>query len=483
VSYGDVGVDAGWTTSTWERTVDPAPQGPDDQEFDLEVQDVYDRGDAVCVIGAGSSGLAAVKNLIEHGFAVDCYERDTGVGGAWNRRHDRSPVYANTHLVTSKPLTQYPDFPIPDHWPDYPHHSRLVEYLERYADHFGLREHIWFGTEVVRLEPVGDGRWHVMIRAQGSRKARVLRYAAVVIANGHNWHPNMPDYPGQHEFLGQLMHSSAYTDGSILRDRKVLVVGSGDSGTDIAVEAAQQARKTWHSSRRGYWYTPKYLLGRPADRVRDMLWALRIPLWLRQRIIQLLIRLTLGKHERVGLPRPEHKVFASHPVVNSQLIHHIQHGDIEPRPDIARFVGDLVYFTDGSFADPDIVVFATGYQPRFEFIDVRHLNAGSDGLPNLYLNIFTPVHQTLFVAGLIQSDSGHFSLVHWQTVAIAQWLRVRREAPDRAAKFWPRVGTEAERRWTVTKMIDTPRHRYEVSHHIYLRALERVINELEGSKP
>ena len=88
---------------------------------------------------------------------MDCYERETGVGGAWNWRHDRSPVYASTHLISSKPFTQFPDFPMPDSWPDYPHHTQVLAYLERYAEHFGLREHIWFGTEVTKVR-AGRGR-------------------------------------------------------------------------------------------------------------------------------------------------------------------------------------------------------------------------------------------------------------------------------------------------------------------------------------
>ena len=152
--------------------------------------DVYDRHDAVCVVGAGGSGLAAVKNLREHGFSVDCYERETSVGGAWNWRHDRSAVYAGTHLITSRPLTEFPDFPMPDSWPDYPHHSRLLSYLERYAAHFGLLEHVWFGTEVVSVVPVDGDRWDVTTRSTGGGSERIQRYAAVVVANGHNWSPN-----------------------------------------------------------------------------------------------------------------------------------------------------------------------------------------------------------------------------------------------------------------------------------------------------
>src|SRR5262247_244726 len=143
---------------------------------------IYDRGENVCVIGAGGTGLAAIKNLREHGFGVDCYERETGVGGGWNWRHDRSPVYASTHLISSKPFTQFPDFPMPDDWPDYPHHSTLLTYFERYADHFGLREHIWFGTEVVKVVPTSDEpttAWDVTVRGVNGGQRKTLRYAAV----------------------------------------------------------------------------------------------------------------------------------------------------------------------------------------------------------------------------------------------------------------------------------------------------------------
>ncbi|MGH3728217.1 MAG: flavin-containing monooxygenase [Micromonosporaceae bacterium] len=448
---------------------------PDDAE-----PSVYDRGDAVCVIGAGSSGLAAVKNLRERGFAVDCYERDTDIGGAWNWRHDRSPMYSSAHLISSKPLTQFPDFPIPDHWPDYLSHHQLLEYFGRYADHFGLRDHIWFGTEVHRLEPVGDGRWHVMIRPQGAGSLRVLRYAAVVIANGHNWHPRQPDYPGLGRFNGRLMHAASYKDPAAIRGRKVLVVGGGNTGGDIAVEAAQQASTVWHSTRRGYWFVPKYCLGRPADQLNEGIARLRLPLRVRQWLTHKTLRTTVGRPERFGLPKPDHRIFESHPIVNSQLLYHLGHGQITPKPDIAEFESDRVVFTDGSSVNPELVLFATGYQPRFEFLDSEHLNTDTSGRPQLHLHVFTPRHEGLFVAGLIQSGSGQFPLVHWQTVAIAEWLRACTRTPAKAKAFWSQVGPGAHRRWTQTKTVDSHRHWFEVGHHRYLKALQRAINELAG---
>lgn len=441
---------------------------------------VYDRGGTVCVIGAGASGLTAIKNLTEHGFGVDCYERETDVGGAWNWRHDRSPVYASTHLISSRPLTQYPDFPMPDAWPDYPHHRQLLSYLERYADHFDLRQHIWFGTEVVRVEPADGDRWDVTTRSTGGYGAeRIHRYAAVVVANGHNWSPNLPEYEGLDEFRGEVMHASAYQDATQLRGRRVLVVGAGNTGCDIAVEAAQQAAACWHSTRRGYWYAPKYVLGRPADQVNARVLAWRLPLRLRQWLFHRTLRLTVGDLTRFGLPRPDHRVFETHPIANSQLVYYVGHGAITPVPDIARFRSYSVELRDGREIEPELVVFATGYLPRFEFLAPELLGTDRSGRPTLFLNAFPRRYPTLAVAGLLQSDAGLFPLVHWQTVAIARWLRLRTAAPERAAAFTARVEAEAGNRWQPARVKESSRHWFEVGHVDYLRALQRTLDELE----
>lgn len=445
---------------------------------------VYDRGENVCVIGAGGSGLAAIKNLKEHGFGVDCYERETSVGGAWNWRHHRSPVYAGTYLISSRPFTQYPDFPMPDDWPDYPHHSQLLSYFERYADHFGLRPHIWFGTEVVKVEPVSDEpdtKWDVTIHGtSGGGAPRTMRYAAVVVANGHNWSPKLPEYEGLADFRGKVIHASAYKDSTQLRGRKVLVVGAGNTGCDIAVEAAQQTSRCWHSTRRGYWYAPKYVFGRPADQVNDA--TAPLPLRLRQWLFHRSLRLTVGDLTRFGLPKPDHKVYETHPIVNSQLVYYVGHGGITPVPDVARFERHEVTFTDGRTADPDLVVFATGYLPRFEFLSPDLLDADESGRPHLALQMFSRVRPTLTLAGLVQPDSGIFGIVHWQTVVLARWLRLLDTAPDRAAAFAAGLRAAPDRRFTTAKLKDSTRHWFELNHVVYMRALQRALDDLEPAR-
>ena len=464
------------TGSEWEATGATATLWRGDRP-------VYDRGDTVCVIGAGASGLAAVKNLREQGFAVDCYERETGVGGAWNWRHARSPMYASTHLISSKSGTQYPDFPMPDDWPDYPHHTKVHSYLDRYAEHFGLREHIWFGTEVVRVEAAGEpaqGFWDVTTRVGGTE--RTSRYAAVVVANGHLWSPKLPRYDGQADYRGQVLHSSAYKDPAQLRGKKVLVVGGGNSGCDIAVDAAQQASRCWHSTRRGYWYAPKYLLGRPTDQVNDLLAVLRLPLRVRQWVGQRELRRSVGDPARYGLPRPDHKLYESHPIVNSLLLYHVGHGDIEPVPEIAHFTRNAVVLTDEREIEPDVVIMATGYLPRFEFLSPQLLDADTDGRPRLHLHTFVRSYPTLFLAGLIQGDAGLLPIAHWQSVAIAKWLRLRDADAARAATFWTGIASAPDRPWTQARTTDSTRHWFEVDHTLYLRALQRVLDELESAR-
>jgi hypothetical protein len=443
---------------------------------------VYDRGETACVIGAGAAGLVAMKNLTERGFAVDCYERETGVGGGWNWRHDRSPIYASTHLISSKPFTQFPDFPMPDTWPDYPHHSQVLAYLERYADHFRLREHIWFGTEVTKAEPTEDGRWDVTISgARGGGADRIQRYGALIVANGHNWSPKLASYPGMADFKGEVIHSSAYKDAAQLRGRKVLIIGAGNSGCDIAVEAAQQAARCWHSTRRGYWYAPKFVYGRPADQINDLVLSLRLPLRVRQWLFHRMLRRTVGDLTRFGMPKPDHRVYETHPIVNSQLVYYVGHGAIVPVPDVTRFTRTEVELADGRKVEPDLVVMATGFLPRFEFLTPDLLNVDTDGRPRLFLHAFAPGQPTLAVVGLLQPDSGVFSLMHWQSVVVAAWLSLRETAPERAAAFWARHNRDLTTRYTRAAMKQSTRHWFEISHVVYLRALEKTLHELEAA--
>jgi thioredoxin reductase len=440
--------------------------------------EVRDAGDAICVVGAGSSGLAAAKNIREHGFPVEVFEREDDVGGNWNAKAENSRVYSSVHLISSKPFTQYPDFPMPDRFPDYPHHSHLHAYFRAYMQHFGLAEVIRFSTEVARIEPVDGGRrWDVTVRDRATGEERTARYAGVVIANGHNWFPKVPDYPG--EFTGEVLHSADYKEPSVLRGKRVLIVGAGNTGCDLAVEAAQNAAHTLHSTRRGYWYAQKYLFGKPADQVYDLMLSLRLPKRVLQTMLERTISAITGDVTRVGMKKPDHRMLETHPIVNQQLVYYVGHGEITPVDDIARFHGDTVEFTDGRREAVDLIIYCTGYLVRFPFIDHAHLNWQGEK-PHLYRNVFHPDHDNLFVCGLIQPDSGQFKLVHWQGVAIAKQLEAVRDGASSLEAFRARRREHAGEALGggVTYKAST-RHFYEINHYDYLRDLESDINLLE----
>ena len=439
-----------------------------------------DRGSAWCVVGAGPHGLAALKALLQHGVEADGYERADDIGGNWNFGGPTSRVYESTHVISSKPFTQYPDFPMPDSYPDYPSHRQVKEYFGRYADHFGLRRRLSLGHEVVAAVPVDEGRaWDVTVRDVATDAATTHRYAGLVVANGHNWNPKIPDYPGQESYRGTILHSADYKGADVLRDRRVLVVGAGNTGCDVAVESAQNATATWHSTRRGYYYNPKFALGRPSDQVADQLLALRLPLAIRRILFTSTLKVMVGDLTRFGLKRPDHKFFETHPIVNQQLVYYVGHGDITPADDIAQFDEAGAVFTDGSRADVDVVVFCTGYLFDVPFLDRNWLN-WQDDHPRLFLQMFTPAYANLAVSGLIQPDSGQWTLAHWQGVLIARVAEALRDRPAAAHGLLSRAPHEAGRRYSAgTHYTDSTRHFFEVAHQEYLRALQDAIRELE----
>lgn len=437
------------------------------------------------VVGAGSSGLAAAKNLLQAGFDVDVVEREQDLGGNWNFAGSGSRVYSGTHTISSKPFTQYPDFPMPDEYPDYPHHARVHAYLARYADHFGVTPRIARSTSVESCVPLEGGGWRVELARVAQDGAvggdiEVREVARLIVANGHNWHPKVPTYPGQDGFTGRIIHTAEFKEPAQLDGRRVVVVGAGNSGCDVAVEAAHRAAAVWHSTRRDYWYAPKYALGRPADQLSDLVFSLGLPIRLTQAILESTARVVVGRYERFGLRTPDHRFLETHPIVNQSLLPLVAHGDITPVPDIACFDGDEIEFTDGRRVAADLVVFATGYLIRVPFLDPALLN-WQDGAPRLYHNVLHPHRTDLAVIGLIQPDSGQFGLVHWQSVLLARFLTLAKVDPPTAAAELARMAAALdERSQGGIALVDSTRHLVEVEHLDYARALDRDLVRLNA---
>lgn len=426
--------------------------------------------DKHCIIGAGSSGLVAAKNLKQHGIPFDVIEREDDVGGNWYYGKSHSSVYRSTHLISSKLLTEYTDFPMPASYPDFPSHAQVWEYLRAYARAFDLYAHIEFNTAVEKVERA-EAHWEVAL-SNGERR----RYRGLIIANGHNWDPKYPNYAGK--FKGVALHSAHYKTPEVLRDKRVLVVGAGNSGCDIAVESAQNAAATFHSVRRGYYYVPKLFFGKPADQIGEVSLKLRLPLPLRRAINGALLRLVAGRPQDYGLPKPDHKLFETHPIVNSQMLYYLAHGDILPKPDVRELRERSVVFKDGSEEAIDVIIYATGFNITFPFIAKKHLNWKGTH-PQLYLNVFHPEDDDLFVLGLIQPDSGQFGLVDYQAQLVARFIAAQNQNTGKAEWFRRIKAGPAPNLSNGIKYLESTRHYVEVEHFSYRRRLQKLIKRME----
>jgi flavin-binding monooxygenase-like protein len=355
---------------------------------------MQDRRDRMAVIGAGPVGLGMAKALKERGIPYDQIEADDDVGGNWYHG-----VYRTAHIISSRRTTEYADYPMPAHYPDFPSRAQMVDYLRDYARHFGLRAQIEFGAKVLIARSRADELWDVGL-AGGEQRV----YKGLLVCNGHHWSKRWPDYPGR--FAGEYIHTKDYRDPAQLEGKRVLVIGGGNSACDVASEAARVAASCDLSLRRGYWFLPKTLLGRP------MVEAL--PLWLPVSLQRLLLRgmlkIIVGDYRRYGLPLPDHKIFEHHPTINSELLYYVKHGRITPRPDISRFDGGRVHFIDGGSGDYDIVVCGTGFHVDFPFLP-RGMVPLTGGLAHLYGGVVLPDYRHLYVIGTMQPRYGFGPLV------------------------------------------------------------------------
>ncbi|MEV3907462.1 flavin-containing monooxygenase [Streptomyces canus] len=428
-----------------------------------------------CVIGAGPAGLAVARALAERNLPYTHLERHTGSGGIWDIDSPGSPMYESAHFISSRTLSGFGGFPMPDHFADYPPHRQVLSYLRSFADAYGLSDRIEFGVEVENVERNADGTWTVT-RADG----RDSVHGQVVVCTGSQWHPNIPELPG--EFSGEVRHTVGYRSAEELRGKRVLVVGAGNSGCDIACDAARSADHAVISMRRGYWFIPKHLFGRPVDTIANS--GPHLPMWLAQRVFGALLRIINGDPTRLGLPKPDHKLFETHPAINSMLIHHLQHGDITAKPGIARTEGRTVYFTDGTSDDFDLVLLATGYVHK---VPVAQRYFGDEQHPDLYLSSFSREHEGLFGIGFVETNAGAYQLFDMQAQLIAGYLHdVRHQRPN-AERFAQRIRADRPDLSGGLKFVDSPRHTGYVDSGAFVKYLGKVAGEMgwrtEGRPP
>lgn len=368
-----------------------------------------DRSTKILIIGAGPSGLGVAKALLEAGIPYEQAEADDDVGGNWYHG-----VYETAHIISSRKTTEYSDFPMPDHYPDFPSQLQMRDYYRLYADVNGLREYISFNKKVISCEPEGADRWRV-----GFNDGSSFVYKGVVVCNGHHWDRRFPEYEG--DFSGEFIHSKDYTDPGQLAGKRVLVIGGGNSACDIVSEAARVSSEAHMSLRRGYWFLPKTLMGKPSAESP----AIYLPLFLQRAILRLLLRIVVGRYEDYGLERPDHRIFDHHPTVSSEILHYLKHGRITPHRDISRFDGCVVEFVDGSRIEVDMIVAATGFYVSFPFLPVGLVPVRSGNLALLYGGSMLPDHKNLYIFGTQQVRYGVGPLITPAAKLLAKMIRLQ----------------------------------------------------------
>jgi len=417
----------------------------------------------IAIIGAGCSGITAIKCLVEAGLHdVVCFEKSDRIGGNWvfTAGAGHSSVTETTHLISSKKLSQYSDFPMPADYPDYPSHRQVLAYFEAYVRHFGLEKYIRFNTAVQHVEKTADERWNLSF-SDGTSAG----FDYLLVANGHHSVPRHPAW--KDDFLGLYLHAHDFKNNRNLEGKRVLVVGAGNSGCDCAVEASRVAGRVDLSVRGPQYIVPKLFMGRPTDTfAASMQW---LPQAVQDVLHRISLRIQVGRYSDYGLPDPDFPPTKAHPTVNSEMLEKIRHGMVHPRPGIAQVLGQTVHFADGSKSDYDVIVAATGYKIQFPFFDPAFLNWEEATSIPLYLRMFHPEYSGLFFIGLVQPQGCIWPLAEAQSRLVAQVILGKKNLPANWRDLARAEGAAAERTF-----LKSPRHALEVHFLPYLKKLKQV---------
>jgi hypothetical protein len=430
--------------------------------------------DRYCVVGAGPAGLVMARALLHASIPFDVLERHSDVGGIWDPSNPGSPVYDSAHFISSKWTSSFYGFPMPDDYPDYPGHRQLLDYIRAFAREFGLYDHISFDTEVEWARP--DGEEWIVTLAGGEER----RYCGLICANGTTWHASSPDYPGMDGFAGDLRHAVSYRSPDEFRGKRVLVVGGGNSGVDIACDAATHADAAFLSVRRGYRYVPKHIFGVPTDVFINGGAELPPGVAVPEDPSELLDAI-VGDLTRFGLPAPDHPALTSHPIMNTQVLHHLAHGDLTAKGDVASFTERGVVFADGSEEELDVVLLATGYDWRIPYVDAA-LFEWKQNHPQLYLNVFHRSIDNLYVTGMIEfADAAYRRFDEMAQLVVGDIKATlsgesKRRLRELKADHQPNLRGEMS-------YIDSPRHANYVEVHTYMHVLDELRTEFGWPAP
>jgi hypothetical protein len=406
--------------------------------------------------------------MLNLGLNVDVFEKHDSLGGIWDRRNPGTPMYGSAHFISSRDLSAYTGFPMPTDYPDYPRHDQILAYLQSFAETYGLTAHIRFSTSVEHASWDGSA-WCVRTSDGVTR-----RYRTLTCANGTQWFPSIASFPGMETFPGVIMHSRDYNEGAQLQGKRVLVVGAGNSGVDIACDAAKFASYAAISVRRGYYLIPKHILGKPADVFAAS--GPHLPVKVAQAVFPRLLKATMGDPTKYGWPKPDHKILESHPIVNDQILHYLRHGDLTVRRNIARFEGSEVVFDDGTREQFDLVILATGYVTKVPYLD-DNLFEWKGKRPRLFARLFSPTQDGLACMGFTEGDGGAYELFDNMADMIARAASAAEKDPIMYSRLRKRFSGGDLDLTDGTKYLPTDRHSSYVNLHAWQKAQKEFRKE------
>ncbi|KAG5275506.1 hypothetical protein AALO_G00121090 [Alosa alosa] len=371
----------------------------------------------VAVIGAGPSGLACIKSCLDEGLEPTCFESSDDMGGLWKFKEvsepNRASIYRSLTINISKEMMCYSDFPIPADYPNYMHHSKILKYFRLYAEHFKLLQRIRFQTSVKSVRQSPDfslsGQWELVTENRDGEEERHV-FDAVMVCSGHYTYPHIPlhDFPGIESFEGKYFHSWDYKGPEDLAGKRIVVIGIGNSGGDIAVESSRVAEEVYISTRRGAWVIRQVSdNGLPVDmkyntrfvHILFQIMPMRFLNWFGEKKLNFMY-----DHTMYAL-KPKHRLFSQIPVINDDLPLRILAGSVVVKPNVREVRGSTLVFEDDTEVEKvDVIVFATGYSYDFPFLPAS-IKKKSGHRIGLYKHVFPPSleHPTLAVVGFIHA--------------------------------------------------------------------------------
>jgi len=392
-----------------------------------ELHDQIPTREKVLIIGAGPAGLAAAASLKALEVPFDIVDRAAHVGGIWDPERGDSPVWTSLEMISSREQTQYEDLLQPVSFLEFLSPGHMAKYLRAYASRHGITDHFRPRTAVRSARPFGEGVWEVELST-----GEIGIYRAVISAHGISERPHRPDWAGDIPDSVRVLHSKEWTGADGLEGRRVLVVGSGQSAADIAVDAARRALEVRWSMRTGHWVVPRRVAGMPGDvaasREPAMLGGLNA------RIAETVVRRTVGDPVEAGLPRPALPLLEDRVIVSDDLLQRVREGRITPAGAVQSVDAEgVVTHARGGDAfgtdtfDADVIVLATGYETGADHLPEDLVPRTASGESDLFLGAFPRGRDDLVILGQQRVSGGVLPILVEQADIAAYMMAATRD--------------------------------------------------------